>query len=69
MTRAVIRRSPTTMQVSAKGGKDGQLRQVTIGFDNDQFSAIAELAKSDGTSFAEQVRTFCSWGLAEVTDE
>lgn len=69
MTRAVIRRSPTKLQVSAKGYKNRQLRQVTIGFDDAQFGAIAELARREGTSFAEQVRTLCEWGLAEVKDE
>lgn len=69
MTRAVIRRSPTKLQVSAKGYKNRQLRQVTIGFDDGQFSEIAALAEREGTSFAEQVRALCEWGLAEVQGE
>jgi hypothetical protein len=40
-----------------------RLLQACIGFPDEMFAAIRARAERDGTSFAEQVRTFCEWGL------
>jgi hypothetical protein len=58
-----------TRRAPAKGNKNWHLRRVMIRFDDSQFRAIAALAHRDGTSFAEQVRTLCAWGIAEDHDE
>lgn len=69
MSTKRARRPWLLQRPAAKGYRDRQLRQITIGFDDAQFAAIAALAKREGTCFAEQVRTLCEWGLAEVKDE
>jgi len=38
-------------------------RQVVCRFDDEQFEDIQARATAENTSFAEQVRLLCEWGL------
>lgn len=38
-------------------------RQIVVAFDDEMFSHIRARAEQEGTSFAEQVRLLCEWGL------
>ena len=49
-----------------RGKGEGQLkgkRRTVIAFDEDQFAEIRQRAVKQQTSFAEQVRLLCEWGL------
>lgn len=51
--------------MSAKGYQkgDSELRRIVISFDSETFEAIRSKADTEKTSFAEQVRTFVTWGM------
>jgi hypothetical protein len=40
-------------------------KRIVVEFDDEMFEAIRQLAIKEQTSFAEQVRTLCEWGLSE----
>ncbi len=46
-----------------------QWRQIVCAFDHDTFDAIRARAVREGTSFAEQVRLLCEWGLEAGKDD
>ena len=37
--------------------------RIVVSFDDDTFATIRSRAVAQGTSFAEQVRQLCEWGL------
>ncbi len=37
--------------------------RIVVSFDDETFATIRQRALDDGTSFAEQVRLLCEWGL------
>jgi len=60
-------RHPTQKRHVALGvEKRRGYRRIVIEFDDEMFWHIRALAEKEGTSFAEQVRTLCEWGLQEV---
>jgi hypothetical protein len=40
--------------------------RIVVSFDDETFAAIRQRALAGGTSFAEQVRLLCEWGLMTV---
>lgn len=44
-------------------GRRVSQRRVICGFDHETFDQIRTRAVREGTSFAEQVRVLCEWGL------
>ncbi len=52
------------------GTKHGTMRSIYCAFPPEMFDTIQQMAKKDGVSFAEQVRTIIEWGLETVhTDD
>jgi hypothetical protein len=56
------------MTREARGNRRGRVgrsdpTQISIRFDDLTFETIRERAKTEKTSFAEQVRTLVEWGL------
>jgi hypothetical protein len=45
------------------------VRRINIDFDDEMFGAIRARADRERTSFAEQVRTFCEWGLETAAED
>ncbi|MGA7327487.1 MAG: hypothetical protein WBX25_24110 [Rhodomicrobium sp.] len=48
---------------SKKPGKDENWTQAIVRFDDEMFAAIRARAIAQKTSFSEQVRLLCEWGL------
>jgi hypothetical protein len=48
----------------SRGLRDGlNVKRIAVSFPDEMFDKIRELAVIGGTSFSEQVRLFCQWGL------
>jgi hypothetical protein len=44
-------------------------RRINVDFDDEMFAQIRERAERERTSFAEQVRLLCEWGLQDAEED
>jgi hypothetical protein len=45
------------------------MRRINVDFDDEMFEEIRQRAEAEGTSFNEQVRVLCEWGLMDAREE